>query len=138
MASPERVEQTLKATLFRVILDPNHLGMVRRAGANILVRRVVNMPLGIPYLGLGNARHALKRELDAPETTRPELGEQLTRSRGIVIWALCDCGVHGAFGRARGAEAELIEPAHPWGGDKRGGSRDGRRGSEGERFPARK
>lgn len=51
----------------RVILHEDRLGVARAPGADLIVRRVGGLALGVPDERLGDARDALVGELDAPE-----------------------------------------------------------------------
>ena len=90
MASPESIKQRLIATFLRVILNTNDLRMVGSTRTNIVIRRIVDMPLGIPNLGLGNTKDSLERQFDTPETPGAELRELLARSGDVVVWTLRD------------------------------------------------
>lgn len=109
MPSPESIKQTLVAALFRIILNPNDLGVVGGARTDILISRIMKQALAVPNLALGHARDSLESELDSPEAAGAELGELLARRRDILIGALRDGrGLGGEIGRP-GAEAKLAE-----------------------------
>lgn len=145
MPGPKNIKQRLIAALFRVVLNPDNLRVVGRTRAYILVRRIVQIPLRVTYLGLGDSRHPLKGKLDPPKATRPELGELSAGSGYVVVGALSyggGGGVHGGIGGGADAESQLVEPTHSdgggfegvelWGigGFERGQFGDGERGFE--------
>lgn len=123
MSSPEKIKQSFIATLFRVILNPNHLRMVRSTRTHILVRGIMQIPLSITYFSLGNTRDSLISQFHSPETTCTELRELLSRGWNIIVGSLCygRCRVCRGVGRIAGTESELVEPAHPCGGKESGG-----------------
>ncbi len=124
MPGPEHVKQSIEAALLRVILNPNDLRMVRGPRTHILIGGIVKEPLGVPDLSLGHTRGSLKRELHAPETTRSELRELLTRGRNVVVWALSNrrvgCGLLGPWG----TKAQFVQEVHG-GGERLGESFQG-------------
>lgn len=124
MPGPEHVKQSIEAALLRVILNPNDLRMVRGPRTHILIGGIVKEPLGVPDLSLCHARGSLKRELHAPETTRSELCELLTRGGNVVVWTLSNrrvgCGLLGPWG----TKAQFVQEVHG-GGERLGESFQG-------------
>lgn len=115
VAGPEGIKQVLVAARLGVELNPNDLGVVGGAGADVVVRRIVKVALRISDLGLRHAGDSLEGQFDAPEAAGAELGELLAGGGNVVVGALGDGGgggVHGGVGGGASAEAELAEPAH--------------------------
>lgn len=112
MPGPEEIKQSLKVTLFRIVLHSHDLRVVGGARTHVLVSRVVQEPLGVPNLCLGHARNSLKGQLDTPEAPGSKLGELLTWRRNIVVWAQRDGGRIGSGVGGLCAEAELVEEVH--------------------------
>lgn len=120
MPGPENIEQRVVAALLGVELKADDLGMVGGAGAYVLVGGIVQKPLGVTDLGLGDTWHPLIGELGPPEAAQAELGELLARSGDVVVGALRygGGGGGGVGGGGADSEAELVEPAHSnWGGE---------------------
>lgn len=118
MSSPENIEEGVVAALLGIVLNPDDLGVVGGPGTDVLVGRVVEEPLGVADLGLGDAGRPLERQFHTPEASGPELGELLAGGGDVVVGALGDGGVHGGRVGSPGAEAELAEDVH--GGPVRG------------------
>lgn len=115
MPGPKHVKQSTIPTLLGIILNPNHLGVVRGAGADVVVGGIMHKALCVPHLRLRHARNSLEGELHAPEATRAELSELLPRSWEVVVGSLGDSGGVGVQGGLRwsaSAEPELSQPAH--------------------------
>ncbi len=60
--------------------------------ADIIVRRVVRIPLGVPDLSLRHARNSLISQFHAPETTSSKSSKLLARRWCIIVRALSDAG----------------------------------------------
>jgi hypothetical protein len=71
---PEHLEQILERDFRRVVGDLNHLGVVRAAGADVLVARIFQRATLVTADGFVHAGHGAKSRLDAPEATRAEAG----------------------------------------------------------------
>lgn len=104
----------------RVILDKDRLSVARAPGAHLLVGRVDGLALAVPDGGLGDARHALVSQLNAPEAPAGESGELHPRgghdARG-------GGGEVGALSGVRGAVAvALRDEPDPNGEQKQRGS----------------
>lgn len=112
MPGPERVQESVEAAFLGVELDPDDLGVVGGTRAHVFVAGTMHEPLGVPDLGLGNARDSLEGQLNPPEATGPELCELLPRGGNVVVRSLRNrrvgCGLCGP-GRA---EAELVQEVH--------------------------
>lgn len=90
MPLPEDVEQVLVLALPGVVLQTDHLAVIGRPGAYVLVGGLVEVPLAVPDLGLGHPGHALEHELNTPEAAGAELRKLLPRRRHVVVGALRD------------------------------------------------
>ncbi len=60
--------------------------------ADIIVRRVVRIPLGVPDLSLRHARNSLISQFHAPETTSSKSGKLPARRWCIIVRSLSDAG----------------------------------------------
>ncbi len=122
MPGPKRLKQSLIIAFLGIILNPNHLRMVRGAGADIIVGGIMQKPLTVPHLRLRHAGNSLEGELDAPEAPGAELSKLQARRWDVVVRALGDGGgvrVHGRLRRGARTESEFSQPAH--GSEKRRG-----------------
>lgn len=95
---PKNFQQMLITALTRIVLNPNDLRMIRLPSTNILVPRLIYVPLTKPNLRPRNSRHSLERQLRPPETPRGELRELLPRRRNVCVRPLRDL----CSGRGRG------------------------------------
>lgn len=112
MSGPKHIKQSVVATFFGIILNPNDLGVIGGAGAHIFISGIVQIPLGVTDFGLGDTGHSLVGQFDSPEAAGPELGELLAGSGGVSVGAQGNRGGGGVSGGAW-AKAELVEPTHP-------------------------
>lgn len=88
VARPEDVEEVVELAGGDVVVDADDLVVVGGAGADVLVGRVVEVPLAVSHLGASHAGDALERELHAPEAPGAELRELVPGRRAVLIGAL--------------------------------------------------
>lgn len=67
-------EQSSKSNALRIEHHLDRLGVARDAVTNLLVRRLVNVPLHVSALSVDHARAKLKVMLKTPETATGEIG----------------------------------------------------------------
>ena len=111
MARPEGVEEVVELAGGGVVLHADDLVVVRGAGADVLVGRLVEVALAVADLGARDSRHALERELHAPEAAGAELRE-LVPGRGLVLVGPLRQRRRRARAAAQPAQAQLPKPAH--------------------------
>src|SRR5438046_4827064 len=72
MSLPENVEQLSVTHFCGIKCHLHHFHMPGFVCANVFVSRIRRLPAAVPYGGINHSRHALKRGLHAPETSRSE------------------------------------------------------------------
>ena len=114
VARPEDVEEVVELAGGDVVVDADDLVVVGGAGADVLVGRVVEVPLAVSHLGASHAGDALERELHAPEAPGAELRELVPGRRAVLIGALRQRRRRRRRPRAspQPAQPQLPEPAH--------------------------
>lgn len=128
MPGPKHIKQSLKATVFRVILNPHDLRVTRRPTTHVLIARIMQQALRIPNLRFGDAGDSLKCQFYPPEAPGSELRELLTRRRDVVVGALRDGGGLGVRVGGLGSEPEAVEDVHGGGAEGDGSAGLGERG----------
>src|SRR6266566_9728330 len=88
MSLPENVEQLFVTHFCGIKCHLHHFRMPGFVCANIFVSRIRRLPAAVPYGGINHSRHALKRGLHAPETSRSE-SRYLCHSYHPLVQTLC-------------------------------------------------
>lgn len=114
MARPEGVEEVVVLAGGRVVLHADDLVVVCGAGADVLVGRIVDVALAVADLRARDSRHALERELHAPEAAGAELRELVPRRGLVLVGPLRQrCRrLRRARAASKPAQAQLPKPAH--------------------------
>src|SRR2546425_11078070 len=90
MSLPENVEQLFVTHFCRIERHLHHFGMPGFVCANVFVGWIRRLPAAVPYGRINHSRHALKRGLHTPETSRSESrSEEHTSELQSLAYLVC-------------------------------------------------